>query len=208
MTRARERLGWTLLALVFLVSAWHLARWPVGAVDGDVWFHLHSGRWLWEHGAIPRDSAFVSFLSPPRPFVDYSWLFEALIYPLQAAAGFGGLAFLRAALFLLTLGLISRAAMRAGAGVLRTVCLAAFYAAVLAPRFKPDRPHDFSLCLLAATLVLLELEPPSARWLLPGLAVLWCNLHGIYWPLLVLCAGAYGVERVLRRRPPAWWQAA
>ena len=41
-------------------------------------------------GEIP-DTSYFSFLSPPRTWVDYYWLFQALVYSLYEAAGYGGL---------------------------------------------------------------------------------------------------------------------
>ncbi len=59
----------------------------------------------------------------------------------------------------------------------------------LLPRFVPIRPHDLSYLAIAAMVYLLE----SRRflWKVPLLALLWVNLHGIEFPVLLLIAGAY-----------------
>ena len=89
-----------LLALVVgVLTVVHLAAWPILVQDTDIWYHLNSGRYLWTHLALPHDS-FFSFVNPPRPLVDYYWLFQATVYGLFSQFGYYGLIALRAALLL------------------------------------------------------------------------------------------------------------
>lgn len=90
----------------------------------------------------------------------------------------------------------------AAAGTLRasrpyavTVCL--LYALLLIPRYTTVRPHILTYLLMTAMLYLIEFRP---RWVvtLPVLGILWNNLHGISYPVLLLICGAYWTEQMLR----------
>ncbi|MBI4370884.1 MAG: hypothetical protein HY552_01155 [Elusimicrobia bacterium] len=191
--------GFLYAASLVLAAVATYAVLPIVAWDKDLWYHLNGGRWIWEHRALPTE-AFFSFLSPPRRWLDYSWLFEVVVYAVYRACGYAGLLLMRAGLLAGTLGAIwallcGRAARRPSLG--RCV-LFSLYLLLLLPRFALVRPHLFSYFLLAIALLILERR---RRWipLLPLLAALWGNLHGIYYPILLLTAGAYALEHFLRR---------
>ena len=67
------------ILLLILVGAYYLVRWPIVFLDADLWYHMNGGRYIAEHWRIPTES-FFSFLSPPRAYVDYYWLFQVLVY--------------------------------------------------------------------------------------------------------------------------------
>src|SRR6185295_2867981 len=69
---------------------------------------------------------------------------------------------------------------------------------VLLPRYLNIRPHMFSYLLIAVFLWILEFRPKQSWWL-PVLGVLWCNLHGVAFPVMVLMTGAYALEYLVRR---------
>lgn len=192
------------LALCALASA-ALACWPIVALDSDVWMYLAYGRELFSSGAVPRES-FFSFLEPPVPWVNYTWLFEALVYGVHRAAGYAGLALLRAALFAAFTGLLALFLLednrRWGAAAALALLAAAFLL-----RAVVVRPHLASYLLLAAFLFVLERRPKSVRWL-PALALLWANVHGISWPAMTLIVCAYAVEDLLDGRRPSLWLLA
>ena len=58
-----------LFYILFLCAAiaYFYFPWPITAFDTDLWYHLHGGRYIVEHGALPTDSSFISFITPPRP---------------------------------------------------------------------------------------------------------------------------------------------
>lgn len=186
------------LALLGLALAIALLRWPIVAVDTDLWYHLNAGRFIAAAHELPR-TAFFSFVRPEPAWLDYYWLAQLVFYGVHSAAGYAGLVVLRAALALGTAGLVL-ATLRSGreregwgwpAFVFTVVVL------FLLPRFAPVRPHDFSYLAIAAFVYLLE----SRRGLLalPALALLWVNLHGIEYPVLGLILGAYLGEWSLAR---------
>ena len=182
-----------------------LALQPISYIDADVWIHLSGGQYLWTHHTLQANSYF-SFLQPPRPWISYTWLFQGLFYGLYRWAGYAGLIGLRVVLYGATLALISRFLIgrqeRHPAGRLGLALIVAVYAAVLLPRFFMTRPHMFTYFFIAAFLSVLELRPQRALGL-PLLAILWCNVHGVAYPLLLLLCGAYSAEYFVRR-----WQGA
>jgi len=181
-----------LLGLAFI----HLASWPIVAHDADTWLHLGLGRYIREHRALPVDS-FFSFLRPTRLWLDYYWLFQVLVDRIFAWGGYHGLVALRAVLYLATSSLAAVLLLSPRPGAAPSgwgrAALAAILAAFLIPRFTLVRPHLFGYFFIAAFLYVLERRPDRA-WLLPPLAALWCNIHGITYPFLWLIVGAYLAE--------------
>lgn len=177
-----------------------LARWPIVAGDSDLWLYLSAGRRLYETGSIPADS-YYSFVEPPRPWDNYSWLVEAVFYPVFTAFGYQGLALLKALLFgaaavpawllLFRDGPRGQAPPRGWAAAIFALALV-----VVIDKYKVGRPHVFTYALMAAFMCLLELRPRRAFWLIP-LAVLWGNLHGRTYPAMFLVAGAYIADELL-----------
>ena len=188
--------SWTILyaaALLVFVCVCQFG-WAVVAPDCDLWYHLNVGRFIWQHRAIPHDS-FFSFLSPPRRYHDYYWLFQLLTYGIYSVFNYQGLVILRASLCSATLAGIALFLFQ---GNLRrpavSHCLAfAAYVAFLIYRSTLVRPHLFSYFFIVASLYILEYHPRRAA-ALPFLALLWVNLHGISYPIYLLIAGAYVAE--------------
>jgi len=177
-----------------------LIRWPITAGDTDLWYHLTGGRYLFTHHAIPTQS-FFSFISPPRTWVDYYWLFQAVVSLVHSWLGYGGLVIFRTLCYVATLAVIFRYLV----GHQTRQPLMAWWAfiliacgAVLLPRYLLVRPHMVTLFFIISFLYILEFKPRRAI-ILPGLAVLWCNLHGIAYPVLLLITGAYLLEAFLTR---------
>src|SRR4029077_16073627 len=74
-----------LLALLYLILSFQ-AMLPIE--DPDIWWHLRAGQWIVDNRAVPaRD--FLS--SMEKPWIAYSWSFEALVYALHARFGLSGL---------------------------------------------------------------------------------------------------------------------
>lgn len=180
------------LFLLFLAFTYCLFTWPIIAKDTDLWYHLNAGRYIWEHQAIPQDS-FFSFLSPPREWVNYYWLFQALVYKIYAFFGYTGLVFLRAMIYLATLGIIFlflffRQEERSSFPYLLAVfglCCIHFWS-----RFELLRPHGLSYFFIACFLYTLEFHPQKA-WILPLIAIVWVNVHGIEFPVMILITLSY-----------------
>ena len=182
------------LVILYLTAGYFLLRHSIQAHDTDMWYHLNGGRYFFTHGFPPTDS-FFSFLSPPRERPDYFWLFQVLIYKVHELSGYYGLIVLRAVTYLtlitLVLCYLSRGLDRRQH--VYVVMLVALYMMVLLHRYLVIRPHIFSYIFIPAFIYLLE-RPSRKILLLPLLAVFWCNLHGITYPILLLICGSYTCE--------------
>jgi len=56
----------------------------------DIWWHLATGKWIWTHKAIPSQDVF-SFTQEGDPWIDFTWGFQALIYPIYKVSGLSGI---------------------------------------------------------------------------------------------------------------------
>lgn len=186
--------------LAVVIAAGWMVWFPFVADDNDLFYHLAGGRLFAETGAIQSDS-FSSFLTPPRPFIDYYWLFQVVVFRVFSLGGYEALLVLRAVLFTATAGLaLFLLWSRAKQGASKLYLLAVFGLVVgnLLGRMANLRPHGFSYLLLAVTLVLLE---SSSRWAvlaLPLVAAFWASLHGIEYPVFLVAIGAYFAEDFLK----------
>lgn len=148
--------------------------------EGDLFWHLATGRWIVAERAIPRSDPF-RFTSPEGPWVDHEWLFQVLVHLAERAVGLQGLALLSA----VALGLFSVLLYRRA----RTTGLAPGLAGLLAlgcamgarPRFlvRPEVPTLFAVVTLLWLLDRYRHE--RGRALVASVALLtvvWVNLHG------------------------------
>ena len=184
------------LALLFVAIAVGAVRWPIVAVDTDLWYHLNAGRQIFAERALPRD-AFFSFVRPSPVALDYYWLTQLGLYGAHALGGPLAIVWLRAVLAIATLG-FALAVLRAGRER-ETLPYAAFVFTLaglyVLERFTAIRPHAASYLLIAV--FLFSLESRRALLALPVLAILWVNLHGIEYPVMLLILGAYLGEWLL-----------
>ena len=190
------------LLYLYLITSWHTLRWPVVAEDTDLWFHLTGGRYMITHHALAPDS-FFSFLSPPRPWVDYAWLFQVIAYALHSAFQYDGLVVLRTVVYLLFMSILLLFLFtRRSPDVSRLylVTLLVVYWCLFLPPCLLIRPRLLTYLWIALFLWVCEDHPRRILWLLP-VGILWCNMHGITYPVMLLISGAYLLERLMHRGP-------
>ncbi|MBF0457313.1 MAG: tetratricopeptide repeat protein [Nitrospirae bacterium] len=189
----------TFLGYVFIA----LSSQPIINGDTDLWYHLSGGRYIAEAGEI-ANSSFFSFLTPPRLRANYYWLFQLLSYKIYHALGYGGLIALRSILFFVITAIIW-GLFRARLNRVMTyrvtplfVMLFTLYIMLLLPRCLLSRPHVFSCLFIAAFVYVYEARPQRSYWLVI-IAILWVNLHGIEYPVMMLISGAYMFDAYVRR---------
>jgi hypothetical protein len=202
VARMMPRKLYLLFSLLLVATGfYHLANWPITAADTDLWYHLNGGRYFFETGSVAKTS-FFSFIEPQRVWVNYYWFFQVLIYQMFSWWGYVGLIYVRtllASATLLMLFLYFYKGERERDALLYFTLLFVFYVLLLLPRSLAVRPHLFSYLFIVIFLYVLEFKPLRVRWLLPPLAALWSNLHGIEYPVMLLVLGAYFVEFVCER---------
>jgi hypothetical protein len=198
MTR-RTLDGRALAPLFVALAAFALAlATPPG--DPDTYWHLASGKWMLEHGALLRADVFSSTING-QPYSVGEWLGQIVLYLSYLAGGWTGLVILRGLLIATCAFFLTRVALRGGAPVIVAVPVTCA-ALILSEIVWTDRPHLFTLALFPLMLDLLLLARAGRFRLLlavPPLILLWTNLHGGY-PLGLALVGIFTLEALLTRR--------
>lgn len=178
--------------------------------DGDIWWHLATGREMVARGALLHTDPFsVSALG--RPWHDVHWLFQLAVYGIHRAVGLGGLVLAKCALLGWGAWLLYSALEQHRNPWTRGLFVTALLAGLLAARsLLLVRPVLGTLVLLAFFFLQLERfrrddQWKPLLWLVPT-QVLWANIQGLsaLGPALL---GAYAVAAVADARfgeAPAW----
>jgi hypothetical protein len=172
--------------------------------DPDMYWHLASGKWMLDHGAILRNDVFSSTVNGQAYSVG-EWLGEIVLYLAYAAGGWTGLVLLRSALVAVSAFFVTRLALRGGTPLAIGLALATA-ALLLSSILWTDRPNLFSLALFPLLLdLLLAARAGRPRLLIavPPLILVWTDLHAGYALGLVVVA-LFTVEALVRRGP---WRA-
>jgi hypothetical protein len=176
-----------LLALIVAAARPLLATFQ----DNDFFWHLETGRWIWEHKALPQE--FLFSLTAPHALTEVQrvtmtsyWIVQVLYHLLHSCGDLTAIALLRAALLSLLVGsLVLRCSRRDGAVLLAVALLAV----VLTRGYPLERPQIFSFVFFSLLLLALERlksAPPGAAaslWAfgaVPLLMTLWANCHGAF----------------------------
>ena len=165
----------------------------------DIWWHLKTGEWIWQHKAVPQVDPF-SYTFRGAEWIDFEWLFQAVIYPIYQLGGFGGLIIFKIVIILLTF-LVLFLTCREVEGGKRWLSVTLFFVALLVARGRfMVRPQIMFLLFLALYLYLLTLhrgERITTRQLVLFLIpahLLWVNFHSSFL-LGILLVGIYALGR-------------
>lgn len=186
--------NYSLYYLIFLycIAGYYFFTYSIQAGDTDLWYHLNGGRYSAERHSLPETS-FFSFLDPPRERPDYYWLFRICVYKIYDMAGYQGLIIFRGLAYLAiisTILLYLRKGFKERRGDWACLLLFLFYLVLMVPRYQAVRPHILSYSLIPAFIYFFENRSIKIL-ILPVLAVLWSNVHGITYPIIVLLCLAY-----------------
>ena len=131
--------------------------------DPDLFWHLASGRWIWEHRQLPHFDPFNyttsvkayedSFMARiiPRQY----WLADIAQYGTYNLAGYGGILGLRLLFAFLTLLMVFLHLRKKRLSIITSLPLLLPLAYILI-QFKGDRPNQMTFFFLAAFLYLIE----------------------------------------------------
>lgn len=184
-------------------------RFPIVAMDFDLWYHLLGGTYILSHQALPTQ-AFFSYLPDSGRWVDYYWLFQVIVTLLYKAGGYVALIILRSLLYLVTIIMIWLCLRsdedNGDNGVfLFALAMTCAYAMAILPRDLMLRPHVFTYLFIVFFHNVIN-DRPRWGWSLPVAALVWTNVHGVEYPVLLLTCGAYLAEyflpKFLRRPVP------
>jgi len=145
--------------------------------DYDIWWHLRTGAWILQNHAVPHTALFTQYLD--RPWIAYSWGFEAIAASFYNLFGLQGVPILQMCLKLALVVLAFFLARGSFKNFWPAVLLSAIGQYAITD-FKA-RPGSMSILLLGIELILLfEIRRSgkirSLYWL-PLLFIVWANLH-------------------------------
>lgn len=152
-------------------------------------FHLHGGRWIVEHFAVPQTDI-ATYSVPDNPYVDLHWLFQVGLFLVWKLGGFAGISVVNTLLALLLFGLLYL--RNESLGVNRDITSWCLLAAIVAIHQRLQmRPESLTFIYLVAVGLLLDAWE-SHRWraiiVLPVIQVLWVNTQGLFmlgWFIIV-----------------------
>jgi hypothetical protein len=161
--------------------------------DDDLFWHLATGKYIFEHGTVPDRDVF-GYVTQGQPWIPFEWGWDLLTYWLHHLTGGMGVLFLlpilvAAAVCALLLALMHR--LRISTPII--LCLMLLTLVTMVDRLRP-RPQIVTLLGLAVTAALYYDTRyfPRARafrrlFLLPPVFLIWGNLHpGVLAGLLLL----------------------
>lgn len=148
----------------------------------DLFWHLSAGRWIFEHGAVPR-ADWLSFTMPGAPWKDFEWLAQVLFEAAFRTGGFTALWVFKGVLLAATWAALD-AALRTRWAAAPERALGLLLWSTAALMHADIRPELFSLFFFALTLAYLEsLNAGRVRLSWTGLVMtacffaVWADLH-------------------------------
>ena len=167
--------------------------------DGDTYWHIATGQWILQHGAVPSTDPF-SHTMLGAPWTAHEWLSEVLLAIAHDYGSWTGVVALTALMFSTAIALLTRALLKSIEPIYAIVF--ALYAVLLTAAHLLARPHILATPLMMIWMIGLvrasdEKRMPSL-WLLPVMT-LWANMHGGFTLGLALVF-AFALEAILAAR--------
>lgn len=167
--------------------------------DGDVYWHIAAGQWIFKNGAVPTQDPF-SHSMPGAAWTAHEWLSEVVLAAAHQWGGWSLVLAIAALAFAATIALLTRALLR-HLEPIYALMFAALAIAMTAGHVLA-RPHVIAMPLLMTWTIGLvrasdEHRSPSL-WLLPVI-ILWANLHGGF-TLGIALAFAFALEALIAAR--------
>jgi hypothetical protein len=162
-----------------------------GEIHLEVTQLLRTSDWILANAAVPRTDMF-SYTRPGEPWFAWEWLWDLGFAVLHQNFGMAAVILASVVVLCLTFVLLFRLTLR--------VCpyrfpaaLVTFFAIATSSLHWWARPHLFTWLFLVMTMWILEWKRRGERnrlWMLPLLTVLWVNVHGGFFVVLLLL-GSY-----------------
>jgi hypothetical protein len=167
--------------------------------DGDAYWHIATGQWIFRHGAVPTQDPF-SHTMPGVTWMAHEWLSEVVLAAVHQLGGWPLVVAIAAVAFAATIALLTRALLR----YLEPIYALMFAALAIAMTAGHvlARPHVLAMPLMMIWTIELVRASDEGRspklWLLPMMTV-WANLHGGF-TLGIALAFAFALEALLGAR--------
>jgi len=182
----------SLTDMIFVVLFGMLVFAPLGAGllnDADTGWHIRNGQHIVSTLSVPHSDDF-SYSMNGKPWFAWEWLYDVGIGLLAARLGLNGVTLFTAAVIGFTLAFLFRSLVRES-GDLPIAALLTVLAALAAQVHMLARPHVVGWLLTLVWVRLLyrfQGGRTAALWWLPGLMLVWVNVHGSFVLGLVLLA--------------------
>jgi hypothetical protein len=184
-----------LLPIMFLFGRMDGVKTLLG--DGDTGWHIRTGEWILSNRQVPANDLF-SYTKPGQPWVAWEWLSEVVLAWLNAHGGLASVLLASVLIIAVTFALLFRLARRKSSPAAAFLVLP--FAIATSSVHWLARPHLFSLLFLVLFYSVLD-EVRCGRTsifgipflaLLPGVTILWANLHPGFFTgiVLIACFGA------------------
>jgi hypothetical protein len=201
--------------LSFLIISFALLMAIEKVHNNDIWWHLKTGRWILETGAIPVSDPFT-FTTPEAAWTPHYWLSDVVFATVFDLGGIKGMILFKAFIVAAAFYIIYRFMVRQGLNLVLAVAVVMLAVFIGHFRFML-RPHVFMFLLSAAFFGILSVGASRQNlkllWLLP-LMLLWVNLHGSFFLGLVLTGCLLteklvttGYRRLQKKDATAKWPA-
>lgn len=167
--------------------------------DGDVYWHIAAGQWIFQHRAVPTQDPF-SHTVPGVTWMAHEWLSEIVLAAAHQWGGWPLVIAIAALAFAATIALLTRALLRYLEPIYALMFAA--LAMAMAAGHVLARPHVIAMPLMMVWTIELVRASDEGRspklWLLPVMT-LWANLHGGF-TLGIALAFAFALEALLGAR--------
>lgn len=152
--------------------------------DGDIGWHIRDGQNILATHSIPHVDSFSATMSG-RPWYAWEWLYDALIGVIFNGTGLNGVVLFSATVIATTLAAVFRLALQRGGKLLPTFILFLIGTVASSIHFLA-RPHVVGWLITVLWFAVLDSSYRRALagdfdkrlYWLPGLMILWANLHG------------------------------
>jgi hypothetical protein len=185
-----------------------LTFWSFGfttTMGSDLWWHLASGRWIWETGSLKFKDPW-SFTRLGQPWMSHEWLSDLLFHAWSSWFGMATLVWWKWSVLVSAFVLVFLA-LRKISGNSLAAYLAALLAIAVGAPFFDARPHLYSV-LGFALLLHVAVLPSRFRWPVIVGFLFWANLHGGFVFGLVALTAMLVLARLLGESPrnafPLW----
>lgn len=153
------------LKLIFVFLIFWVASWSK-FYDPDFGWHLQAGNYIRAHG-IPATDLF-SYTANTFRWIDHEWLSDVILSRVFATVGYNGLAVMYATMWTAALFIVKAH---------KRFIFVVIAALAMLP-YSGVRATTWTVLCLAILIYILSSKNKKLKFLLPGLFLLWANLHG------------------------------
>lgn len=190
--------------LLVLTTVFLLTLQPT--IDLDLGWHLRYGEYFWKTGQVLKENI-ISSVWPDYAWVQASWGYDLILYPLFTWFGFWGptvaAALVSTGIFMLLIQpMTSRSA---GDLIFLAVLFLSQTIPLYASSFRSQTPSSLMFAILLTILTPESLRTSRKIWALPILFLIWANLHGGFALGLILTIIIWLSSGLLRLIPRKRW---